>query len=281
MPSSQISMTFTAKMVHLTSQVMVQMNTVVQLGLWRQMLIKIPDVSVGTHQMMWYVTMIKKQILLSSSLCMTYDESSNDTVIGKCPFNYHYPNTRHLYITLPNDISQLNSFMCGDMNRTGLLCSKCQQALGPAVLSYRPQCVECLDGWYGWLVYTAAALLPCFPQHCFALWPSFPVSCNNCLHECFSFSMPVHYMCKCTSFNSKYLSWLHWCFKSFTLSVYNSTHFLWTLEFRFLPIFHPSLLYQQSNEHTQYISTGVRYCNLSTFFDGGYLSLYWDVWQGS
>ena len=80
----------------------------------------------------------KKQILLSVSSCMTCNESSNDTVVGKCPFNYHYPNTRHLYITLPNDTSQLNSFMCGDMNRTGLPCSKCQKALGPAVLSYRP-----------------------------------------------------------------------------------------------------------------------------------------------
>ena len=54
----------------------------------------------------------------------------------------------------------LYSFLCGDLKQTGLLCSKCQHALGAAVLSYRPQCGECLDGCYGWLVYTAAVLLP-------------------------------------------------------------------------------------------------------------------------
>jgi len=83
-----------------------------------------------------------------------HGESCNGTVFGTCPFNYHYPEVQQLYITLPNDTSQLNSFMCGDLNRTGLLCSKCQHALGPAVFSYRPQCVACLDGWYEWLVYT-------------------------------------------------------------------------------------------------------------------------------
>ena len=102
----------------------------------------------------------KQQVLLSVWSCMTYDDSSNDTVLGTCPFNYHDPQVRHLYITLPNDTSQLNSFMCGDLNRTGLLCSKCQKALGPAVLSYRHQCVKCLDGWNGWLMYITIALLP-------------------------------------------------------------------------------------------------------------------------
>ena len=102
----------------------------------------------------------KKQVFLSVWTCMTYDEPHNATLLGNCPFNYHYPNIQHLYITLPNDTSQLNSFMCGDLNRTGLLCGQCQQALGAAVLSYRRQCVECLDAWYGWLVYITAALLP-------------------------------------------------------------------------------------------------------------------------
>ena len=97
-----------------------------------------------------------------------HGESCNGTVFGTCPFNYHYPEVQQLYITLPNDTSQLNSFMCGDLNRTGLLCSKCQHALGPAVLSYRPQCVACLDGWYEWLVYTAAALRPS-PRFCFVM----------------------------------------------------------------------------------------------------------------
>ena len=67
---------------------------------------------------------------------------------------------RLFYVTLPNDTSELNSFMCSGLNRTGLLCSQCQQGLGPAVLSYKRQCVECFDKRYGWLLYITATLFP-------------------------------------------------------------------------------------------------------------------------
>ena len=79
---------------------------------------------------------------------MSYHDTINDTVIGRCPFNYHHPNGR-FYITLPNDTSELNSFMCDGLNRTGLLCSQCQQGLGPAVLTYKRQCVKCFDKRHG------------------------------------------------------------------------------------------------------------------------------------
>ena len=58
---------------------------------------------------------------------MSYDDTINDTVVGRCPFNYHYPDAQIFYVTLPNDTSELNSFMCSGLNRTGLLCSQCQQ----------------------------------------------------------------------------------------------------------------------------------------------------------
>ena len=89
-----------------------------------------------------------KTLILAGS-CISYNETFNDTVIGRCPFSYHYPDTRVFYITLPNDTSELNSFMCSGLNRTGLLCSQCQQGLGPAVLSYKRQCVKCFDQHYG------------------------------------------------------------------------------------------------------------------------------------
>ena len=50
--------------------------------------------------------------------------------------------------------------MCSGLNRTGLMCSHCQQGLVPAVLSYRRQCVKCFDKQYGWLVYITATLFP-------------------------------------------------------------------------------------------------------------------------
>ena len=57
-------------------------------------------------------------------------------------------------------VTELNSFMCSGLNWTGLLCSQCQQGLGPAVLTYRRQCVKCLDKRYGWLLYITATLVP-------------------------------------------------------------------------------------------------------------------------
>ena len=101
-----------------------------------------------------------QETLILSGFCMSYNETINDTVVGRCPFSYHYADAQVFYITVPNDTSELNSFMCSGLNRTGLLCSQCQQDLGPAVLSYKRQCVKCLDGQYGWLLYITATLIP-------------------------------------------------------------------------------------------------------------------------
>ena len=101
-----------------------------------------------------------QQTLIRAGYCMSYDYRINASVIGRCPFNYHNPDTQIVYITLPNDTSELNSFMCDGLNRTGLLCSQCQQGLGPAVLTYKRECVECFDKRYGWLLYITATLIP-------------------------------------------------------------------------------------------------------------------------
>ena len=98
------------------------------------------------------------ETLIIAGTCMSYDDTINDTVVGRCPFNYHYHDT--FYITLPNDTTELNSFMCSGLNRTGLLCGQCQQGLGPAVLSYERQCAPCFDKRYGWLLYITATLIP-------------------------------------------------------------------------------------------------------------------------
>ena len=98
--------------------------------------------------------------LLIAGNCMSYDDTINDTVTGECPFNYHHPNTQIFYVTLPNDTSELNTFMCSGLNRTGLLCSQCEQGLGPAVVSFSRQCVKCFDERYGWLLYITATLIP-------------------------------------------------------------------------------------------------------------------------
>ena len=101
-----------------------------------------------------------QETLISAGYCMSYNDTTKDTVAGGCPFSNHHDGAQIFYVTLPNDTSELNTFTCSGLNRTGLLCSHCQRGLGPAVLSYNWQCVECFDKRYGWLVYITATLFP-------------------------------------------------------------------------------------------------------------------------
>lgn len=104
--------------------------------------------------------------------CMTYDEQANTTYMGACPYNnlpLHYNLTTRT-VGLPHDALLLNNFMCnssnvrhhyfiacGQQRRQGLLCSRCEEGLGPAVMSYTHPCVECQR--YGWPLYLALSFV--------------------------------------------------------------------------------------------------------------------------
>ena len=92
--------------------------------------------------------------------CMTYDEVNNSMACNYCPYHYHKPDVQGLYVKLPQNVCDLNEFMCGGLNRTGLLCSDCKPGLGPAVFSYTLHCLECLESGYGWLLYMFLATFP-------------------------------------------------------------------------------------------------------------------------
>ena len=100
------------------------------------------------------------ETMLLAGFCMTYVASQNITLVGGCPYNYHKVDAKGFYVRLPEDVSILTSFMCEGLNRTDLLCGHCEEGLGTAVLSYKRNCMKCLDRRYGWIVYVAAALLP-------------------------------------------------------------------------------------------------------------------------
>ena len=109
-----------------------------------------------------------KPVLLMLGSCMIYDLSHNSTFYGDCPFSstitFPESSLEGNYIQLPQDVLELNEVMCGRLNRTGLLCSQCKPGLGPAVLSYKLLCLECLSSPYGWLLYI---FLACFPTTVF------------------------------------------------------------------------------------------------------------------
>ena len=102
-----------------------------------------------------------KEVWLYVLACMTYDNATKNTLVGRCPFSdLQKPSLENDYVLLPNDISKLNEFMCGKMNRVGRMCHKCKPGFGPAVLSYEAKCLKCFNTSYGWLLYLLLACLP-------------------------------------------------------------------------------------------------------------------------
>ena len=47
------------------------------------------------------------------------------------------------FITLPDNVSELNNYMCGPMNRNGLVCSECIEGYSLSFFSIRPTCTVC------------------------------------------------------------------------------------------------------------------------------------------
>ena len=80
-----------------------------------------------------------QETLIFAGYCMSYNDTTEETVTGECPFSNPRVGAQSFFVTLLNDTSELNNFMCSGLNRTGLLCSQCHKGLGSAVLSYKWQ----------------------------------------------------------------------------------------------------------------------------------------------
>ena len=92
--------------------------------------------------------------------CLTYSNSTDVTVVGGCPYNSLKADFQKLYVKLPWNISLLNKFMCGGLDRTGVLCSHCKEGLGVPVFSYTLHCLPCLESLSGWVLYIFLAVFP-------------------------------------------------------------------------------------------------------------------------
>ena len=51
----------------------------------------------------------------------------------------------NIVIQLPKNLSQLNNYICGSLNRKSLVCSECADGLGPSVTLLGYQCVNCSE----------------------------------------------------------------------------------------------------------------------------------------
>ena len=105
--------------------------------------------------------------LLHLGNCMTYNSTSDTIEHGPCPYIGHYSTINDnlymghvFYIQLPDNVSSLNEFMCGPLNREGLLCGKCNDGYGIALYTYTLECSKCWGHGYGWALYYFLELLP-------------------------------------------------------------------------------------------------------------------------
>ena len=108
------------------------------------------------------------EIQLKQGWFMTYDEVNNDVYVATQQLYQPAPLKGHDnkggFITLDLDISLLNNFTCGHLNRDGVLCSKCTNETSVSVTTYDFQCVKCNEKnlWKRILLYLFLQLVPAF-----------------------------------------------------------------------------------------------------------------------
>ena len=99
---------------------------------------------------------------LLSFYCATFDEDSNITLVGHCPFTkpgrHHEDHT--LYHHLPITSDSLNNQICQPLNRTGALCGRCLPDHYPFAYSFNMTCIPCPHVRWNWFRYIMAAYLP-------------------------------------------------------------------------------------------------------------------------
>ena len=100
--------------------------------------------------------------LLQYGQCMTHD--GNATMVAKC--QYFQPNgydtSEAGYIILPSNVSELNEYMCGPLNRRGPLCNECIDGFGLSATSGLFTCSNCthFSLTYGIPLYILIEIIP-------------------------------------------------------------------------------------------------------------------------
>ena len=98
---------------------------------------------------------------LSFGSCMTYKEGEG-SFLGLCiSFLAHSRNvSNRVYLDLPGNFTDLNDYICGPMNRKGVVCSECIDGYAPAITSLGYQCSNCTDAWYGVPLFLVLEFIP-------------------------------------------------------------------------------------------------------------------------
>ena len=103
----------------------------------------------------------ERKVLVNAENCLTNEVDG--TFVGKCVaylINKNVTMVDGIYIQLPDNISQLNDYMCGPMNRNGRICSECIDGFAPSVTSFGYECSNCTGSWYGVPLYLVLEFVP-------------------------------------------------------------------------------------------------------------------------
>ena len=112
--------------------------------------------------LLYIVRCAKGKTSLGYNYCMTYNEESGILSAGYCPYFIlrGYKVSEPGLIDLPTNISELNEYMCGPMNRKGFMCSECIDGYGPSLTSPKFQCSHCMSILYGVSLYLLLEVVP-------------------------------------------------------------------------------------------------------------------------
>ena len=83
----------------------------------------------------WNMKAKDNSVYLSIGYLMTYSEGEGIFLSGYPYYQlegHNVSNHEPGYIILPDNISELNDYMCGPMNRKGFLCKDCIDGFGPS-----------------------------------------------------------------------------------------------------------------------------------------------------
>ena len=87
----------------------------------------------------------KQSSLVRLGFCAFQDNKIHDIVVAGCPYVFPHHLIESHHIPLPNKSSELNHFICGNLNRDigTPLCGRCTNGTGPSIYSAGSQCVSC------------------------------------------------------------------------------------------------------------------------------------------
>ena len=105
----------------------------------------------------------REGVLLEFGHCLTYQDDLEMYQFGKCPYfqsRMGHNITKQGYVQLPDNMSEVNDYMCGLMNRKGPLCSECIDGFGPTLTSTGFTCSNCTNAWYGVPLYLLVEFVP-------------------------------------------------------------------------------------------------------------------------